>query len=67
MYLLSSLDDLDVCVKLLADDIWADEDDKTVFLSVGVNIFDQLYLKERPISFLVVQIGTKKKEYEKLG
>ena len=36
---------MDVRVKLLADDVWAAEDDKTGFLSVGVDIFDQLYLK----------------------
>ena len=33
-----------VCVKLLADDVWAAEEDKTGFLSVGVDISDQLYL-----------------------
>ena len=45
MYLLSSWDEMDVCVKLLADDEWSAEDDKAGFLSVGVNIFDQLYLE----------------------
>ena len=45
MSLLSSWDEMDVCVELLADDVWSDEDDKTGFLSVGVDIFDQLYLK----------------------
>ena len=35
---------MDVGVELLADDVWAAEDDKTGFLSVGVDIFDQLYL-----------------------
>ena len=42
---LSSWDEMRVCVKLLADDVWAAEEDKTVFLSVGVDIFNQLYLK----------------------
>ena len=45
MSLLSSLDEMDVRVELLADDIWAAEDDKAGFLSVGVDIFDLLYLK----------------------
>ena len=44
MYLLSSWDDMDVCVDLPTYDAWAAEYDKTVFLSVGVDIFDQLYL-----------------------
>ena len=39
---------MDVCVKLLADNVWAAEEDKTGFLSVGVDIFDFLYLKEQP-------------------
>ena len=43
MSLLSNWDDMDVCVELLANDVWAAEDDKTGFLSVGVDIFDQLY------------------------
>ena len=41
---------MDVRVKLLADDEWAAEYDKTGFLNVGVNIFDQLYFWKRPIS-----------------
>ena len=43
MYLLSSWDEMDVCVKLLADDVWATEDDKTDFLSDGVDSFDQFF------------------------
>ena len=31
---------MDVCVKLLADDIREAEDEKTSFLSVGVDSFD---------------------------
>ena len=42
--LLSRWDDMDVGIELLADDVWAAEDDKTGFLSVGVDIFDRLYL-----------------------
>ena len=37
--------EMDVRVELLADDIWEVEDDKTGFLSVGVDIFDWIYLK----------------------
>ena len=37
--LLSRWDDMNGGIKLLADDVWAAEDDKTGFLSVGVNIF----------------------------
>ena len=44
MYLLSSWDEMDVCVKFPADDAWAAEYDKTGFLIVGVGIFNQLYL-----------------------
>ena len=36
---------MDVPVKLLTDDVWAAEYDKTGFLGVGVDIFDQFYLK----------------------
>ena len=39
----SSWDDIIVRVKLLVYDVWFSEDDKTGFLSVGVDIFDQLY------------------------
>ena len=58
MSLLSSWDDMDIPVELLAYDVWAAEDDKTGFLSVGVDIFDWLYLKERTISLPMVQIST---------
>ena len=58
---------MDVPVELLADNEWATEDDKTGFLSVGVDISDPLYLKERPISFPMVPICTIKQIYEKWG
>ena len=67
MYLLSSWDDMGVCVELLADDVWAAEDDKTGFFSFGVDIFDRLYLKERPISLPVVIINTMKRKYDNWG
>ena len=56
---------MDVCVELLVDGVWADEDDKTGFLSVGVDIFDQLYLKERPIYLPMVTMSTIKRKYDK--
>ena len=34
-----------VRVKLLVDDVWAAKEDKTVLLSVGVDMSDRLYLK----------------------
>ena len=43
--LLSIIDEIDVRVKLLADNVWESEDDKTGFLSVGVDRFDILFLK----------------------
>ena len=39
-----SLDDIYVCVELLADDVWESEDDKTGFFSVGVDNLDRLFL-----------------------
>ena len=65
MSLLSSWDKMDVHVRLLADYEWAAEDNITCSLSVGVDIYDRLYLKERPISLLMVQISTIKRKYEK--
>ena len=44
MSLLSSWDDMDVPVKLLADDEWEAEDVKTGFLNVGVDCFGRFYL-----------------------
>ena len=65
--LLSSWDEMDVRVELLANYEWAAEDDKIGLLSVGVHIFDQLYLKERPISVPMVPMSTIKQKYEKWG
>ena len=56
-----------VCVKLLADDVWSAEEYKTGFLSIGVDIFDQLYLKEQPISLPMVTMSTIKWIYDKWG
>ena len=65
--LLSRWDEMDVRVKLLADDIWAAEEDKTCFFSVGVDILDQLYLKQQPISLPMVQISIIKLNYDEWG
>ena len=59
--LFSSWYDIIVCVELVVYDVWCAEDDNIGFLSVEVNIFDRLYLKERPISFSVVPMITIKK------
>ena len=58
---------MDVRVKLLDDDVWAAEDEKTGFLSVIVNSFDRLYFKGHPISFPMAQISTLKRKYDKWG
>ena len=67
MSLLSSWDGMDIHVELLADDVWAAEDDKTGSLSDEVDSFDRLYLKERPISLPMVQTSTIKLTCEKWG
>ena len=44
MCLLSSIDKIGVSVKLLSDDVWEAEDDKTVFFIFVVDSFYQLSL-----------------------
>ena len=58
---------MDVCVKLLVDGVWAAEDDKTGFLSVVVDIFDQLYLKEQPVSLPMEPMRNIKLKYKIWG
>ena len=58
---------MDVRVELLADDVWSDEDNKTGSLSVGVDSFDQLFLKKWPTSLPMVQISTINRKYDKRG
>ena len=58
-------DDIIVRVKVLVYDGWLAEDDKTGFLSFGVDISDWLYMKERPISFPVVTMSSIKNIYDK--
>ena len=65
MSLLSRWYDMDVGIKLLSDDVWASEYNKTCFLSIGVDIFDRLYFQERPIFLSMVPMSTKKQQYEK--
>ena len=67
MSLLSSWDEMDACFELLADDVWAADNDKTGFLRMGVDIFDRLYLKEIPISLPMVPMSIIKQKYEKWG
>ena len=67
LYLLSSWDEIDVHVELLADDVWGDENDQICFLSAGVDVFDRLYLKEQPISLPMVPMSTIKLKYQKWG
>ena len=67
MSLLSSLHEMDVHVKLLAYNVWEAEDDKTDLLSVQVDIFDRLYLKERPIYLPMVPMSAKTRRYDKWG
>ena len=65
MYLLSSWDEMDVHVELLADDKLAAKHDKTGFLRGGVDSFDWLNLKEWPISLPMMKISTIKCKYDK--
>ena len=58
---------MDVPAELLPYNVWAAEDDKTGFLSVGLDIFDRLYLKERPIFLPMVPMRTIKRKYDKWG
>ena len=44
MFLLSSRYTIDVCVELLADDVWEADDYKPSFLSVGLNIFNWFFI-----------------------
>ena len=65
--LLSGWDEMDVCVELIANDVWSAEDDNTGVLSVGVDIFDRLYFKERPIYLPMVPMSTINRKYKKWG
>ena len=62
----SSWDDIIVHVKLLVYYVLFAKDDNTGFLSVGVDIFDRLYLKEWPISLPMVSMSSIKQIYPPL-
>ena len=62
MSLLSNWDEIDAGVELLTDDVWSAEDDKTGFLSVEVNSFDRLYLKNNQFTFPWYKLVLKKKK-----
>ena len=57
--------DIIVGVELVVYDVWCAEGDNTGFLSVGLDIFDRLYLKERPISLPMVPMSTINTKYGK--
>ena len=52
-------------VELVVYDVWFAEDDNTSSLSVSLDIFDRLYLKERPISLPMVPMSTINTKYGK--
>ena len=66
MRLLSSLDEIHVLVKLLADDVWDIEYDKTGLLSVLMDSFDRICLFKQPMPLNMVQNITKNRKYDKL-
>ena len=54
-----------VGVELVVYDVWFAENENTGFLSVGLDIFGRLYLKERPISLPMVPMSTINTKYGK--
>ena len=44
LYLFSSWDDKIVCDKLVVYDVWFAADDNSAFFSVGVDIFESVYI-----------------------
>ena len=56
--------DIIVRVELVVYDVWFAEDDNTGFLSVGVDMFAWLYLKEQKISLPMVPMSTIKQIYD---
>ena len=67
MCLLSSLDEIDSLVELLAYDVWDNEDDKSGFLDLWVDSFDQLLFRIRPMSLPMVKNSNKNQKYDKWG
>ena len=64
---LSKWNEMKVRVELLPDDVSVAIEDQKGFLSVGVDILDRLYLKQRPISLPMVAMSTIKRKYDKRG
>ena len=56
---------MDVHVKLLSDNVCEAEDNKTGLFSVGVDCFNQLYLRQGPIPLPTVKMSTIKRKYNK--
>ena len=54
-----------VGVELVVYDVWFSEDGNTGFLSVGLDIFVRLYLKEQPISFTMFPMSNINTKYGK--
>ena len=54
-----------VGVGLVVYDVWFAEDDNMGFLSVGIDIFVRLHLKERPISLPMVPMSNINTKYGK--
>ena len=67
IYLLSSLDEIDVRVELPADDVWEADGDKPGFLSVGVDSLNWLFWYKRTMSFPIVENNNKNQKYDKWG
>ena len=62
MCLLSSLEEMYVCVELLVDDVWEADDDKPGVLSVGADGFDRLFLYRWPMSLPMVENSNKNRK-----
>ena len=66
MCLLSSLDEIDVRVELLADDVREADDDKWGLLSVEVDSFDWLFMYKWFMSWPMAENSNKNRKYDKL-
>ena len=67
MCVLSILDNIDVCVELLADYVWESGDDKPGLLSVGVDSSNLIFLYKQPVSFPMAENSNKNRKYDKWG
>ena len=63
--LLSSLDEIDVCVESITDDVQEANDDKPGFLSVEVDSFNWLFFHKLPMSLPTVEDSDKNRKYVK--